>query len=240
MEFRVEIQLRAALDLYAALVATGRRTHPLRPRSPDRALHAAPPFPHRARNSARSSPSAWRSPSSTTSPCTRCCAAAPGWHDTATSNELTPCAAKTENRGDRFSRSIRPSRLLTIRGSPCSPISFFFSPYSAASFPTPSMPPPGTSPQWAAACSSSAPEWAPRAPALPAPPPLKLASALAALIATDYYLTVFVYQYPFHASAYVVTWVWYAASACWAWACCRSQACCASRPAWWPPPPRSS
>jgi hypothetical protein len=40
---------------------------------------------------------------------------------------------------------------------------------------------------------------------------LKLASAVAALIATDYYLTVYAYQYPFHASAYVVTWLWYAA-----------------------------
>ena len=40
---------------------------------------------------------------------------------------------------------------------------------------------------------------------------LKLASALAVLVATDYYLTAFVYQYPFHASAYAVTWIWYAA-----------------------------
>jgi hypothetical protein len=30
-------------------------------------------------------------------------------------------------------------------------------------------------------------------------------------MATDYYLTVFVYQYPFHPRAYIVTWVWYAA-----------------------------
>jgi hypothetical protein len=35
--------------------------------------------------------------------------------------------------------------------------------------------------------------------------------AVAALAATDYYLTVFVYNYPFHASAYLVTWAWYAA-----------------------------
>ncbi|HEY8997219.1 MAG TPA: DUF6580 family putative transport protein [Edaphobacter sp.] len=35
--------------------------------------------------------------------------------------------------------------------------------------------------------------------------------AVLALMATDYYLTTFVYSYPFHASAYVVTWVWYAA-----------------------------
>lgn len=40
---------------------------------------------------------------------------------------------------------------------------------------------------------------------------LRLASALAVLIATDYYLTVYAYQYPFHAHAYVVTWLWYAA-----------------------------
>ena len=39
----------------------------------------------------------------------------------------------------------------------------------------------------------------------------KLASALAVLIATDYYLTVFVYGYPFQARWYLVTWVWYAA-----------------------------
>jgi hypothetical protein len=32
-----------------------------------------------------------------------------------------------------------------------------------------------------------------------------------ALMATDYYLTTYVYNYPFHASAYVVTWLWYAA-----------------------------
>jgi hypothetical protein len=40
---------------------------------------------------------------------------------------------------------------------------------------------------------------------------LKLASAVAALMATDYYLTVYAYQYPFHVSGYIVTWVWYAA-----------------------------
>ena len=39
----------------------------------------------------------------------------------------------------------------------------------------------------------------------------KLASAVAVLMATDYFLTVFVYQYPFHTGAYVVTWVWCAA-----------------------------
>jgi hypothetical protein len=40
---------------------------------------------------------------------------------------------------------------------------------------------------------------------------IKLAAALAALIATDYVLTVFVYQYPWHVAGYVVTWLWYAA-----------------------------
>ncbi|MEO8737451.1 MAG: DUF6580 family putative transport protein [Edaphobacter sp.] len=33
--------------------------------------------------------------------------------------------------------------------------------------------------------------------------------AVLALIATDYYLTVFAYGYAFHASAYIVTWAWY-------------------------------
>lgn len=31
-----------------------------------------------------------------------------------------------------------------------------------------------------------------------------------ALMATDYYLTTFFYSYPFHVSAYLVTWAWYA------------------------------
>ncbi len=34
--------------------------------------------------------------------------------------------------------------------------------------------------------------------------------AVIALMATDYYLTTYVYNYPFHASGYVVTWAWYA------------------------------
>jgi hypothetical protein len=34
--------------------------------------------------------------------------------------------------------------------------------------------------------------------------------AVLALMATDYYLTIFVYGYPFHASDYLVTWAWYA------------------------------
>ena len=36
-------------------------------------------------------------------------------------------------------------------------------------------------------------------------------SAVLALMATDYYLTTVVYGYAFHASAYLVTWAWYAA-----------------------------
>jgi hypothetical protein len=39
----------------------------------------------------------------------------------------------------------------------------------------------------------------------------KLASAVLVLMATDYYLTVFAYQYPFHVQGYLVTWLWYAA-----------------------------
>jgi hypothetical protein len=37
------------------------------------------------------------------------------------------------------------------------------------------------------------------------------AIAVLALMATDYYLTVFAYGYAWHTSAYLVTWVWYAA-----------------------------
>jgi hypothetical protein len=33
-----------------------------------------------------------------------------------------------------------------------------------------------------------------------------------ALMLTDYYLTAFVYHYPWHTSAYLITWVWYAAA----------------------------
>jgi hypothetical protein len=40
---------------------------------------------------------------------------------------------------------------------------------------------------------------------------VKLASAVAVLMATDYYLTVYAYQFPFHLRGYLVTWVWYAA-----------------------------
>jgi hypothetical protein len=33
---------------------------------------------------------------------------------------------------------------------------------------------------------------------------------VALLAATDYYLTVYAYSYPFHVSAYLITWAWYA------------------------------
>jgi len=39
----------------------------------------------------------------------------------------------------------------------------------------------------------------------------KLASAVAVLMATDYYLTVYAYQFPFRVRGYLVTWVWEAA-----------------------------
>jgi hypothetical protein len=39
----------------------------------------------------------------------------------------------------------------------------------------------------------------------------KLASAVAVLVSTDYYLTVYAYGYSFHARDYFVTWLWYAA-----------------------------
>lgn len=35
--------------------------------------------------------------------------------------------------------------------------------------------------------------------------------AVLALMATDYYLTVFAYGYAFHTNAYLVTWIWYGA-----------------------------
>ena len=40
---------------------------------------------------------------------------------------------------------------------------------------------------------------------------LKLAGAMALLMATDYYLTVYGYGLAWHTSAYLVTWAWYAA-----------------------------
>jgi len=39
----------------------------------------------------------------------------------------------------------------------------------------------------------------------------EMALPVLSLMATDYYLTVFAYHYPWHASAYLITWVWYAA-----------------------------
>ena len=42
-------------------------------------------------------------------------------------------------------------------------------------------------------------------------PAVRVSIALAVLIATDYYLTVFAYGYAFHPAAYLVTWIWYAA-----------------------------
>jgi hypothetical protein len=40
--------------------------------------------------------------------------------------------------------------------------------------------------------------------------PLRQAILPVALLAgTDYYLTVFAYNYPFHVSAYLITWAWY-------------------------------
>lgn len=39
----------------------------------------------------------------------------------------------------------------------------------------------------------------------------KIAGVLAVLMATDYWLTAYGYGFPFHASAYLVTWVWYIA-----------------------------
>lgn len=39
----------------------------------------------------------------------------------------------------------------------------------------------------------------------------QMVPAVLLMMATDYYLTTFVYNYPFHASAYIVTWLWYAA-----------------------------
>jgi hypothetical protein len=35
--------------------------------------------------------------------------------------------------------------------------------------------------------------------------------AILALAATDYYLTVYVYAFPFHVSSYLATWLWYGA-----------------------------
>jgi Family of unknown function (DUF6580) len=39
----------------------------------------------------------------------------------------------------------------------------------------------------------------------------EMALPVLALMATDYYLTAFAYHYPWHTSAYLITWGWYAA-----------------------------
>ncbi len=44
-----------------------------------------------------------------------------------------------------------------------------------------------------------------------------------ALAATDYYLTVFVYSYPFHLQEYLVTWAWYLGACFLGWAMLRGQ-----------------
>jgi hypothetical protein len=38
----------------------------------------------------------------------------------------------------------------------------------------------------------------------------EMALPLLALMGTDFYLTIFAYHYPWHTSAYLVTWAWYA------------------------------
>ena len=45
-----------------------------------------------------------------------------------------------------------------------------------------------------------------------------------ALAATDYYLTVFAYNYPFHLRDYLVTWAWYLGACVMGWAILRKQA----------------
>jgi hypothetical protein len=39
----------------------------------------------------------------------------------------------------------------------------------------------------------------------------EMALPVLALMATDYYLTAFAYHYPWHMSAYLISWAWYAA-----------------------------
>lgn len=39
----------------------------------------------------------------------------------------------------------------------------------------------------------------------------EMALPVLSLMATDFYLTVFTYHYPWHTSAYLITWAWYAA-----------------------------
>jgi hypothetical protein len=47
---------------------------------------------------------------------------------------------------------------------------------------------------------------------------------VAALMATDFYLTTFAYHYSFHWQAYVTTWVWYAAAIALGWILLRARA----------------
>jgi hypothetical protein len=45
----------------------------------------------------------------------------------------------------------------------------------------------------------------------------EMVTPLAALIATDYCLTVYAYHYPFHWQGYVITWIWYAMAMALGW-----------------------
>jgi hypothetical protein len=51
----------------------------------------------------------------------------------------------------------------------------------------------------------------------------EIALPVLSLMATDYYLTVFAYRYPWHASAYLITWAWYAAVVVLGWILLRRQ-----------------
>ena len=51
----------------------------------------------------------------------------------------------------------------------------------------------------------------------------EIALPVLSLMATDYYLTVFAYRYPWHTSAYLITWVWYAAVVVLGWILLRRQ-----------------
>jgi len=51
----------------------------------------------------------------------------------------------------------------------------------------------------------------------------EMALPVLSLMATDYYLTVFAYRYPWHTSAYLITWAWYAAAVVLGWILLRRQ-----------------
>jgi hypothetical protein len=51
----------------------------------------------------------------------------------------------------------------------------------------------------------------------------EMALPLLAMMATDYYLTVLVYRYPWHTSAYLITWAWYAGVVVLGWILLRRQ-----------------